>query len=147
MSQYVPEKYITLDDALVHLGWTVTQINDIDKKVKDRYQNWVREANNSIELTLFRLGADSPLPQDSREYAYAKQGALDWVVYKQRDKEGSKNAVNAKDDFKMVLKELESYITATRTDRVINVAILGKKKTVTSAPLTLLPSQIDTRFG
>ena len=144
---YIPEKYITLQDALGHLGWNSTQINAIDKTTKDRYQNWVRQANNIIEGTLFKYGDNTPLVPTTKEYSYAIATALDWVVYKQRDKEGSKNATNARDDHKDNLDMLISLLTALRTDRTKTVAIFGKKKTVTSAPLTLLPSQIDVRFG
>jgi len=144
---YIPAKYITLQDSLEHLGWTTSQINAIDKATKDRYQNWVRQANNLIEGVLFKYGDNTPLLPATREYAYAIATALDWVVYKQRDKEGSKNAVNAREDHKDNLQMLTSLLIAQRGDRTKTVAILGKKKTVTSAPLVLLPSQIDTRFG
>ena len=140
---YVPIKYITLQDALEHIGFTVVQINAISKVEKDRYQNWVREANNAIELVLFRVGNDSPLLPNSREFAYAKQGALDWVIYKKRDKEGSKNAANSFTDFEHCMKELEVYLIATRTIRTETASILGKSP---KDQEILLPSQIDTQF-
>jgi len=147
MSAYVPEKYITLQDSLEHLGWTTVQINAIPKVEKDRFQNWVRQANNLIEGILFKFSDGTPLLPTTREYSYAIQAALDWVVYKKRDKEGSKNATSAKEDHKDNLTMLESLLTAKRTDRTKTVAILGKKKTTTSTPITLLPSQIDTQFS
>jgi len=143
MAAFVPEKYVTLQDALEHLGWTKVQVNQIDEFTKSRYQNWVREANNLVETTLFKVGNESPLLETSKEYAYAKAAALNWVVYKKRDKEGSRNAVNAKQDHKDNLDMLISLLTATRTDRTKTVAIKGKtlkKKEI------LLPSQIDTQF-
>ena len=143
MSAFVPEKYSTLQDALEHLGWTEKQINEIDKITKNRYQNWVREGNNLVETTLFKVGNDSPLKEDSKEFSYAKSASLNWVVYKKRDKEGSRNATNALNDHKMDLDMLISLLTATRTDRTKTVAIAGKtlkKKEI------LLPSQIDTQF-
>jgi len=144
---YIPEKYITLQDALEHLGFTVVQINALPKTEKDRYQNWVREANNLIESTLFKYSDGTPLLPTTREYSYAIATALDWVVYKKRDKEGSRNADNAKEDHKDNLKELVTLLTAKRTDRTKTVSILGKKKTVSQSPLVLLPSQIDTQFS
>lgn len=147
MSAYVPEKYITLQDALEHLGWTTSQINEINKPTKNRYQNWVRQSNNLIEGILFKYGDNTPLLPTTKEYSYAIQAALDWVVYKQRDKEGSKNATNAKEDHKDNLEMLQSLLTATRTDRTKTVSILGQKKTVSQSPLVLLPSQIDTQFS
>jgi len=143
MSAFVPEKYVTLNDSLEHLGWTKVQVNTIDEITKNRYQNWVREGNNLVETTLFNVGNESPLLETSKEFAYAKAAALDWVVYKKRDKEGSRNATNALNDHKMNLDMLIVLLTATRTDRTKTVAIAGKtlrKKEI------LLPSQIDTRF-
>ncbi len=143
MAAFVPEKYVTLQDSLEHLGWTEKQINEIDKFTKNRYQNWVREGNNLVETTLFKVGNESPLLETSKEFAYAKAAALNWVVYKKRDKEGSRNSVNAKQDHKDNLDMLISLLTATRTDRTKTVAIAGKtlkKKEI------LLPSQIDTQF-
>jgi len=143
MAAFVPEKYVTLQDALEHLGWTKVQVNAIDEFTKSRYQNWVREGNNLVETTLFKVGNESPLLETSKEYAYAKSAALNWVVYKNRDKEGSRNAVNARQDHERDLEMLISLLTATRTDRTKTVAIAGKslkKKEI------LLPSQIDTEF-
>ena len=140
---FVPEKYNTLQDSLEHLGWTKVQINEIDEKTKNRYQNWTREGNNLVETTLFKVGNESPLLETSKEYAYAKSAALNWVVYKKRDKEGSRNALNAKADHEQDLKMLIDLLTATRTDRTKTVSILGKSK---KKQEILLPSQIDTQF-
>ena len=96
---------------------------------------------------MFKVGNTNPLVETTQEYAYAKTAALNWVVYKKRDKEGSQNARDARQDHKDSLEMLTSLLVATRTDRTKTVAILGKKSTTTSAPLTLLPSQIDTQFS
>jgi len=69
--------------------------------------------------------------------------ALNWVVYKKRDKEGSRNAANAKDDHQKDLEMLIDLLTATRTDRTKTVSIIGK--TLKKQEI-LLPSQIDTQF-
>lgn len=142
-TEYTPEKYVTLQDALAHLGWTKVQINTIDEITKSRYQNWVRQANNLVETTLFDLGNTNPLAATSEEFAYAKAAALDWVVYKKRDKEGSRNATNAKADHKQNLDQLRILLTAKRTDRTKTVAIPGKSL---KRQEILLPSQIDTQF-
>ncbi len=143
MSAYIPEKYITLDDSLDHLGWTKEQINTIDEVTKNRYTNWVREANNLVESTLFKVGNTTPLPADSKEFSYAIQAALDWVVYKKRDKEGSRNARDARQDHESSLQMITDLLIATRTDRTKTVAILGKSL---KNQEILLPSQIDTQF-
>jgi len=143
MSAFAPEKYVTLQDSLEHFGWTEKQINEIDKITKNRYQNWVRNGNNLVETTLFKVGNDTPLLETSKEYAYAKSAALNYVVYKKRDKEGSRNATNAKNDYLEDLKMIVELLTATRTDRTKTVAIPGKSL---KKQEILLPSQIDTEF-
>ena len=147
MSQYVPEKYITVDDALEHLGFTKVQINDLDETTRNRYRDWVRQANGKVETFLSNVGGDTiaPLPINSKEYVYAKSAALHWVVYKKRDKEGSRNAINAKNDYKDDLEEIAKFLTSTRSDRTETVSILGKSPTRVGARI-LLPSQIDTAF-
>jgi len=143
MSEYIPEKYITVDDVLDHLGFSKVQINALDEVTRNRYKGWVREGNNLIETTLFKVGNTTPLPATSKEFTYAKSAALNWVVYKKRDKEGSQNAANAKADHKQDLDMIESLLIATRTDRTETAAILGKNQ---KDKEILLPSQIDTQF-
>jgi len=143
MSQYVPAKYATLQDALLNLGWTTLQINAISKIEKARYQDWVREGNNLVESFLFSLSNDTPLAETSKEFAYAKSATLNWVVYKKRDKEGSRNATNAKADHKADLDMIERLLIATRTTRTETASILGPSPKNSEI---LLPSQIDTAF-
>lgn len=141
MSAYVPEKYVTLEDSLKNLGWTTAQINSISAVDKARYQDWVSEGNGLVETTLFNVGNDTPLLETSKEYRYAKSAALNWVVYKKRDKEGSKNATNAKKDHEKDLDMIITLLTATRTDRTETASIIGEPQT--GKEITL-PSQIDT---
>ena len=144
MSEYIPEKYITVNDVLDHFGWTKEQINTIDEVTRNRYANWVREGNNLVETTLFDLTESGvPLSNTSKEYTYAKSAALNWVVYKRRDKEGSKNAPNAKNDHKDDLEMIRKLLTATRTDRTKTTSIAGQSFTRQNI---LLPSQIDTKL-
>ena len=143
MSAYTPVKYIDLQDALDHLGWDKTQINTIDDKTKNRYQNWAREGNNLVENIVFEFGDDVPLLPTSKEYNTARSAALNWVVYKSRDKEGSRNAVNAKNDHFADLEAIKRMLTATRTTRTKTASIPGVSRKNGNI---LLPSQIDTRF-
>ena len=144
MTEYIPEKYITMEDALDHFGWTKLQIQQISDVEKNRYKNWVREGNNLVETTLFKVGNTNPLSRTSKEYTYAKSASLNWVVYKKRDKEGSRNAINAKNDHEQDLQMITDLLTAERSDRTKTVAILGKSPK--DDALILLPSQIDTEF-
>jgi len=117
IADYVPEKYITLDDALKHFGWTQQQINDIDAETKQRYERWVREANNNVESFLFQFSDDIPLKEGTKELTYVKSAALNWVVYKKRDKDGSKNAGSAKADYTADLKMVANLIAKIPSDR------------------------------
>lgn len=117
VADYVPEKYITLDDALKHFGWTQQQINDIDAQTKQRYERWVREANNNVESFLFQFSDDIPLKDGTKELTYVKSAALNWVVYKKRDKDGSKNAGSARKDYESDLKMVANLIAKTPSDR------------------------------
>lgn len=117
VADYVPEKYITLDDSLKHFGWTQQQINNIDSVTKQRYERWVREANNNVESFLFQYSDDIPLTDGSKELTYVKSAALNWVVYKKRDKDGSKNAGAAQKDYERDLKMVANLISKTPSDR------------------------------
>lgn len=141
---YIPEQYVTLQDALENLGWTAAQINAMSAQERSRYQDWVREGNNLVETTLFKVGNDTPLSSTSKEYTYAKSAALNWVIYKKRDKEGSKNSKNAKDDHKADLDMIIELLTATRTTRTETASIVGESPYPNAN--ILLTSQIDTEF-
>lgn len=114
---YVPEKYITLDDALKHFGWSQQQINDIDEVTKGRYIRWVREANNIVEGFLFQFSDNIPLVDGSKELTFVKSAALNWIVYKKRDKDGSKNASAALKDHERDLKMVANLIAKTPSKR------------------------------
>jgi len=117
VADYVPEKYVTVDDALKHLGWTQQQINDIDAPTKSRYERWVREANNIVEGFLFQYSDAIPLKEGSKELTFIKSAALNWVVYKKRDKNGSKNASAAMKDHDRDLKMVETLLAKTPSKR------------------------------
>lgn len=117
IEDYVPEKYVTLDNALKHFGWSQQQINDIDAVTKQRYELWVREANNNVEGFLFQFSDDIPLLDGSKELTFVKSAALNWVVYKKRDKDGSKNAGAALKDHKRDLEMVANLIAKTPSDR------------------------------
>ena len=144
MSQFVPEKYITVDDGLLNVGFTKVQINALDEPTRARFIDWTRQGNSKIETTLLEFSDGIPLSKTSQEYTYAKSAALNWVVYKKRDKEGSKNAANAKKDFEDDIGELKKFLIASRNTRTQTVSILGKNPATDA--LILLPSQIDTQF-
>ena len=123
-ADYVPEKYITLDDALKHFGWTQQQINDIDAPTKQRYERWVREANNNVEGFLFQFSDVIPLADGSKELTYVKSAALNWVVYKKRDKDGSKNAGSALKDYDRDLAMVANLISKEPSKRYDPIAAI-----------------------
>lgn len=112
-TNYISEKYITVDDALLHLGFTSAQIKAMLDPERTRYINWTTEANNKVEADTFPYSDNTPLVKGTKEYTFAKSAALNWVVYKKRDKEGSKNATNAKNDYDRDIKEVKNLLSKT----------------------------------
>lgn len=145
MSEYVPEKYATWEDIADQFGWTKTQIEEIDEETKNRFINWTRQGCNNVETALLPYinNESLPLTKGSKEYTFAHNAVISWAEYKRRDKDGSKNATNAKKDSEKNIADIITYLTATRTSRTKTVAILGKSQT---GKKILLPSQIDTQF-
>lgn len=129
VEDYVPEKYITLDDALKHFGWSQQQINDIDEVTKGRYIRWVREANNIVEGYLFEFSDDIPLKEGSKELTFVKSAALNWIVYKKRDKDGSKNARDALKDHERDLKMVATLLAKTPSKRHDPIAAITTDST------------------
>lgn len=117
LAPYTPQKVLTVSDVLDLLGFTEAQQQTISAEERNRYQTWVREANNNVETDLF-LDADViPLTEGSTIYTYAKSAAYNWVVYKKRDFAGSKNAPAAKDDYKTDINRAKRLLQMTPTKR------------------------------
>ena len=129
VSDYVPEKYVTVDDALKHFGWSQQQINEIDATTKQRYDRWVREANNIVEGFLFQFSDVIPLADGSKELTFVKSAALNWIVYKKRDKDGSKNAPSALKDHERDLKMVSNLIAKTPSKRYDPIAAITTDST------------------
>jgi hypothetical protein len=115
--EYIPEKYITTSDVFDHIGIPEEKQKTISAEEKHRYQGWVRDANNRVETELFPDSDNIPLNVGDNVYTYAKSAALDWVVYKKRDQVGSKNAINAKNDYDRNIKLAKHYLKMTPTKK------------------------------
>ncbi len=143
MSEYAPEQYATFEEGLSLLGYTKAEIEDLDEKTKNRFIDWTREGNMNVETELSPYAESMPLANTSKAYRYAKNAVLNWIAYKRRDKEGSTNAKNAKDDHEKNLAKLVTLLISERTDRTKTVSIAGPSQ---KDQQILLPSQIDTQF-
>jgi len=117
MSKYIPQKYITTADAFDSQGITEAIQKNMPSEERKRYQDWVREANNKVETKLFEFSDVIPLEEGTTIFTYAKDAALNWVRYKQRNHIGSVNAKDSKDDFNDNIKDAQILLAKTPTEK------------------------------
>jgi len=117
MSKYIPQKYITTADAFDSQGITEAIQKNMSSEERKRYQDWVREANDRVETELFESSDVIPLEQGTTIFTYAKDAALNWVRYKQRNQIGSINAKDSKDDYKENIALAKKLLAFTPTER------------------------------
>lgn len=115
---YISEKYVTTDDALLHLGFTPDQIKALPGTERTRYQNWVTEGNNKFEADTFPYTDNTPVLKGTKEYTFAKSAVLNWIVYKKRDKEGSKNASSARKDYEDDVQRVITLLSKSPTNKM-----------------------------
>lgn len=101
---YIPEKYVSVPNAMDSLGITEALQKTITPEEKKRYQDWTRNANIRVELELFPDGDAIPLVEGSNEYTYARSAAIHWILYERRNYTGSQNA---KDSLAAYEKDIE----------------------------------------
>lgn len=117
MSKYIPQKYITTADAFDSQGITEAIQKNMSSEERKRYQDWVREANDKVETKLFEFSDVIPLEKGTRIFTYARDAAINWVRYKQRNQIGSVNAKDSKDDFNDNIKDARMLLAKTPTER------------------------------
>ncbi len=117
MTQYIPQKYISTADAFDSQGISEVLQKTMSSEERKRYSDWVREANNKVETNLFEYSDVIPLEEGTTIFTYAKDAAINWVRYKQRDRIGSPNAKNAKNDFKENISDARKLLEKTPTER------------------------------
>ena len=116
-SQYIPQKYINTADALDAQGISEEIQKTMSAEERKRYADWVREANNKVETNLFEYSDVIPLVKGTPIFTYSKDAALNWVRYKQRNRIGSPNAKDSKQDFKDNIDEAKKLLAKTPTKR------------------------------
>ena len=112
---YNAGRYITVLEGYAHLGYTQDQIAGLDEVTRARFLNWIKEANNNVETDLFSASDVIPLDPTSQVYSYAKSAALNWLMYKFRDMEGSKNASASKKDYEDDIARARDFLKKTPT--------------------------------
>lgn len=117
MSKYIPQKYITTADAFDSQGITEAIQKNMAAEERKRYQDYVREANDKVETKLFEFSDVIPLEQGTPIFTYARDAALNWVLYKQRNRIGSANAKDSKADFLDNIKDARRLLAMTPTER------------------------------
>lgn len=117
MSKYIPQKYITTADAFDSQGISESIQKTMSSEERKRYQDWVREANDRVETELFESSDVIPLVEGTKVFTYAKDAALNWVRYKQRNNIGSPNAKDSKADYKDNIVLAKKVLAFTPTER------------------------------
>lgn len=114
---YNSYRYVKFNDVLDVLGFSKTVQQSLTNEVRARYLAWTKEANNKVEALLFPFSDAIPLTPGSQAEAYARSAALNWVVYKKRDREGSRNAKSAQEDFDKDIAMCRELLKFTPTQR------------------------------
>ena len=107
---YNSYRYVKFNDVLDVLGFTKAQQESLPPEIRARYLAWTKEANNKVEALLFPNSDAMPLNPGSKEEAFARSAALNWVIYKKRDREGSRNAKEAKENFESDIEMVKNYL-------------------------------------
>jgi len=123
MSDYNAGRYITVIEGFAHLGYSPDDIATLDEVTRARFLNWIKEANNNVETDLFPQSDVIPLDPTSQVYSYAKSAALNWLIYKNRDLEGSKNASAAKKDYQDDIERAKQFLAKTPTDKMYPLGV------------------------
>ncbi len=122
-SQYIPQKYISTADALDSQGISEAIQKTMSAEERKRYSDWVREANNKVETNLFEFSDVIPLEKNTSIFTYAKDAALNWVRYKQRNRIGSPNAKDSKQDYQDNIDSAKKLLAKTPTKRPWGVSV------------------------
>lgn len=112
---YNSGRYVTVLEGFIQLGYTQDQIATMPEVTRARFLNWIKEVNNNIETDLFPNADVVPLDPTSQVYSYAKSAGLNWLVYKNRDLAGSKNASAAKKDYEDDIERARQFLKKTPT--------------------------------
>lgn len=120
---YNSGRYITVLEGYGHLGYTPAQVAALAENVRARFLNWIKEANNNVETDLFPNSDVIPLDPTSEVYSYAKSAALNWLVYKNRDLAGSKNASAAKKDYEDDIERAKLFLKKLPTNKTYPIGV------------------------
>jgi len=127
--EYVGAQFITIQDVFEHLGYSETTINKLSDTDRDMYINWTKEGNNNVETDLFPYTDVTPIDPTTPAFSYAKMAALNHVVYKSRDKIGSRNASSAKKDYDDCITRAIVYLKKLPTKRTYPIYTLRTHST------------------
>lgn len=116
---YVATEYLTLDEFLKHYSLSTAEIAALSTEQKQKYVDWVANANRKVESALYRFKDIIPLDVEDEAYTYAKSMAMHWAQY---EKSADEDAPN-----KRVKKELYD---GDKQDLVRVLQSRGEKSTV-----------------
>ena len=114
---YIPEKYISESNAYDSLGISIDAQKNLTQAEKKRFQDWVRNANTNVEISLFPDAEAIPLVEGDAIFTYARAAALHWVEYERRNYTGSANAKESKQKFEEDIQKCKELLKRTPTSR------------------------------
>jgi hypothetical protein len=120
---YIPEKYISVPNAMDSLGITEALQKTITPEEKKRYQDWTRNANNRVETELFPDSDAIPLVEGSNEFTYARSACVHWVLYERRNYTGSANAKDALEAYNKDIELAKQYLKRLPSDKNIPIQV------------------------
>ena len=121
-SNYIAERYITVDEALDFLGFTKTQQQTLNTPERARITQWVEESNSRGESDIAPYAESIPLIKGTVEYTNFKNFLLNFVVYKRRSFIGSPNAKEALDSYNSGIEITKEYLRKLPTSRTDPIA-------------------------
>lgn len=109
---YKEQEYLTLTVLLKYYGMSDDAILQMPENSSAKYQEWVNNANRTVESALYKYQDAIPLNENSESFTYAKSMALHWAQYEKAAEEGSPNAQAKKDLWKMDKEHLIETLKA-----------------------------------
>jgi len=91
IDEYQSLEYLTLTTFLNMYGLDDTAIEQLSPALKLKYQEWVNNANRTVESALYKYNDQIPLDKLSESFTFAKSMALHWAQYEKAAEEDTPN--------------------------------------------------------
>lgn len=123
IDEYQAGAYLSLTRFLNYYGITDDAIQALPGVIVTKYKDWVRNANRTVETTLYKYNDQIPLDKTNESFTYAKTMAMHWAQYEKAADEGSLNRKAKKElwemDRDLLIQTLKAQPQKTTTRVVI----------------------------